>query len=409
MVDMALYNITLYLAFVAAGFPAGVYSSIWTQISGGLTVPVTSISLLRAMIAAGGVLACILSVRTSQKRERIFDLCLAGVSLETLGVIGLALSRMFWHLCLWSLVLGLGLGMSLTLLCIVVIRHDQRTVMLQFSGTGVGAFAGSWILSAAMSLSGSWRTGCELLGLVQILTAFLAFFIRRSLIKGQDMRRKLDDRSREIDIFREQERRRVHVDEAGLRRAEKEYITRSAFSCAAAFLSGVLTLCMVLWPQSYRVIETGAAQEMTGYGVLMVSLGIAAGRVLAGAFRPEGRVSRLIWMGTAGALLLLEQYLIHIGGLTDRGMLFFQLFEGITVGPVFPKLLLLDDVRLDREAETALLSLLPAFALGAVIVVTPLTQALVGAGQTRWFPLWLLVVAACLGVCLFFGVKDGKD
>ena len=85
-----------------------------------------------------------------------------------------------------------------------------------------------------------------------------------------------------------------------------------------------------------------------------------------------------------------KQYLIHTAGLTDMGMLFFQLFEGIMVGPVFPKLLLLDDVRLDREAETALLSLLPAFALGAVIVVTPLTQALVGAGQTRWFPLWLL-------------------
>ena len=156
MVDMALYNITLYLAFVAAGFPAGVYSSIWTQISGGLTVPVTSISLLRAMIAAGGVLACILSVRTSQKRERIFDLCLAGVSLETLGVIGLALSRMFWHLCLWSLVLGLGLGMSLTLLCIVVIRHDQRTVMLQFSGTGVGALpeAGSCQLPCRFTEAG---------------------------------------------------------------------------------------------------------------------------------------------------------------------------------------------------------------------------------------------------------------
>lgn len=409
MVGMVLYNVTLYLAFVAAGFPAGIYSSIWTQISGGMTVPVPSIILLRAMIAAGGVLACILAARIRQKQERTFDLCLAGVSLETLGVIGLALSRMFWHLCLWSFVLGLGLGMSLTLLCIVVIRLDQRTVMLQFSGTGVGAFAGNWILSAAMSLSGSWRTGCELLGLVQILTAFLAFFIRRSLIKGQDMRRKLDERSREIDICREQERRRIPLDEAGLRQAEKEYITRSAVSCMAAFLSGILALCMVLWPQSYRVIETGAAQEMTGYGVLMVSLGMAAGRVLAGVLRPAGRVSRLIWMGTAGVLLLLEQYLIHAGGLTDMGMLFFQLFEGITVGPVFPKLLLLDDVRLDREAETALLSLLPAFALGAVIVVTPLTQALVGAGQTRWFPLWLLALAVCLGVCLFFCVKDGKD
>ena len=218
---MALYNVTLYLAFVAAGFPAGIYSSIWTQISGGMTVPVSSIILLRAMIAAGGVLACILAARIRQKREKTFDLCLAGVSLETLGVIGLALSRMFWHLCLWSFVLGLGFGMSLTLLCIVVIRLDQRTVMLQFSGTGLGAFAGNWILSAAMSLSGSWRTGCELLGLVQILMAFLAFFIRRSLIKGQDMRRKLDERSRDIDIFRERERRRVHVDESGLRQAEK--------------------------------------------------------------------------------------------------------------------------------------------------------------------------------------------
>jgi hypothetical protein len=79
------------------------------------------------------------------------------------------------------------------------------------------------------------------------------------------------------------------------------------------------------------------------------------------------------------------------------------------VGPVFPKLLLLDDVRLDREAETALLSLLPAFVLGAVIAATPLTQALVGAGQTRWFPLWLLVLAACLGICLFFCVKDEKN
>ena len=91
------------------------------------------------------------------------------------------------------------------------------------------------------------------------------------------------------------------------------------------------------------------------------------------------------------------------------GLLIFQLLTGAAAGPVFPSLLLLDDVRLDREAEGDLLALLPAFALGSWIVITPLTQALVGGGQTEHFPVWLLLITVVTGFFLFLSSRGEKD
>ena len=104
---MVFYYLTIYLAFLATGFPVGMLSIIWPLISEKLTVAIPYISLVRAMIAAGGVIACILSGRKVWKQDRALDLCLTGVSLETLGVIGLSLSRLFWHLLLQLLLRNL--------------------------------------------------------------------------------------------------------------------------------------------------------------------------------------------------------------------------------------------------------------------------------------------------------------
>ena len=406
---MILYGFTLYLAFMAAGFPAGAYSLIWTQISERMTVPVPSISILRAMVAAGAVLACIFWTRGGRKSERNLDLCLAGVSFETLGLIGFSLSRVFWNLMLWSFMLGIGYGTSLTLLCIVVMKLDRREIMLYFSGICTGAFAGCWLLSETIRISGSWRTGCQVLGLVQILIAVTAFFIRRVLMKGGELRGKLEERVRFMEIARERQRNCMSLEPSDMKMAEKQYMIRTFCACIAAFLTGILVFCITLWPQSYRVAQTYASQELTGYGVLMVSLGMAAGRIAAGAFRPRKKAVRVTALAGAGILLILEQILISREALTDQGLLFFQLLEGAAIGPVFPSLLFLDDVRLDKDAEMALLSLLPAFSLGSYVLGTPLTQALVGGGQAGYFPLWLLVLAAGLGICLFFSDRGERD
>ena len=60
---MVLYSLTFFLALFSAGLPAGLYSIIWNQMSEKLTLAVPYVSLLRAMIAAGAVIACILCGR----------------------------------------------------------------------------------------------------------------------------------------------------------------------------------------------------------------------------------------------------------------------------------------------------------------------------------------------------------
>lgn len=406
---MVLYSLTFFLALFSAGLPAGLYSIIWNQMSEKLTLAVPYVSLLRAMIAAGAVIACILCGRQPEKKERNLDLCLAGVSLETLGVVGLSLSRVFWNLMVWSFVLGLGYGMSLTLICMAAVRLSGRSIMLQFSGASAGILSGAWILMSAEDASGSWRTGCQVLALVQVIIIGSVFLIRRALLKGGDVRKKLEERSREAARERERQRKLRHPDREDLEQAERQFMTKALFSCFAAFAGTLLVFCLVLWPQSFRVASTGADMEMTGLGVVMTGLGLAAGRIAAALCRPKRNRLQIGAMALMAVLLLLEQYLIAENGLTDMGLLIFQLLTGAAAGPVFPSLLLLDDVRLDREAEGDLLALLPAFALGSWIVITPLTQALVGGGQTEHFPVWLLLITVVTGFFLFLSSRGEKD
>lgn len=405
---MILYAVTLYLAFFAAGFPAGLLSIVWTSVSEKMTLAVPYVSLLRAMAAAGAVTACILSARTGRKRDRNLDLCLAGVSLEALGVIGFSMSRVFWNLLLWSFILGLGCGISLTLLCMVLFGWSGRNILICFSGIPAGTFAGTWILSSALEASGSWRTACQILGITQILISVTAFLIRRAVMKDGLTARALDRRRRKRQQDRERVRRSGKADQDQIGRAVKSYLTRTFFSCAAAFITGILTVSLVLWPQSYRVVETGAGAVMTGYGLLCVSMGMASGCLVMGALLP-GRRACLVLSG-AGllAVLLAEAFLTHEGALSDGAILRFQFMSGVFTGNIFPGIIMMDDVRLDPEAELGLIALAPAFLLGSYIVVTPLTQALVGSGQTGSFALWLLAMAAADGVCLFFSLRGEK-
>lgn len=406
---MVLYSLTLYLAFLTAGFPAGIMSLIWTEISEKMTVEVPYISLMRTMIAAGAVLACILCGRLHQSRGKLLDMCLAGVSLETLGVIGLSMSRLFWHLLIWTFVLGLGFGMSLTLLCVAIFRMGERAALFQFSGAGAGAFLGSWILSSSLTVSGSWRTGCQVLGIIQIFLAALAFLIRRVLMRKPELRRKLEERSRKEDLDRERQKMDRRPDAAVLRTAEKRYMKRIGLSCIASFLLFLLISGIILWPQSYRVVDTGASAGTTPYGILTGTIGLAAGCIFFGTAGLRRKHVFGLSAVSMGVFLLLEAYLLQREALSGYGILIFQVLEGAAAGPIFPELVLLDDIMLDREAETSLISLMPAFGLGAFAMVTPLTQALVGAGQTGRFPLWLLLITAALEGCIFFSLREGKE
>lgn len=406
---MKRYNVTIYLAFLAAGLPAGIYSIIWDGISENLMAAVPYVGLVRSLIAAGGILACTLCGKWAKRRERWLDLSLAGVSLEAMAVIGLSLSRLFWHLLFWSLLLGLGLGTSLTFLYLLALGRGKETLPVLLSGTPAGCLIGTLLLDWGMEGAGSWRAACQVLGLTEILVGALAFLLRKTYLRRKEVRRKLEEEERKRQRDRDRSGRELLTDQADLERAGRQYLTKAACCCGAALLMGVLVACLVTWPQTYRVAETGANRQITDLSLVLVTLGLALGRVLAKCFPLTRRRMQVLSLAALGILLLLEQVLISRDGLTNQGILTFQLLAGVGIGPILPSLLSLDDVRLDPEDERGVLSLLPAFELGAYLLVTPLAQALVGGGQERFFPGWLLLITAACGCFLLASSKGDQN
>lgn len=403
----AAFSGTVFLAFYGFGLPVSILSLIWEELSEKMTVAAAFVGVLRALIALGAVISCILSERIRSRLSSL-DLAAAGLSVEALGVIGISLSRLFWHLCVWVLVLGAGFGFSLTLLTILVFPEGRKKVEGYFTGTFLGIGTGALLISSLSGRGLSWRTICQAIGIVQICLVVVIFFLRRMALKRTSFSEALRKWRRGEEMRRLNARREIALsgedsgtDYIGM------YLRRVTVSCAAAALSALILLGLSLWPESYRVLSGFRGGSLLRE-ILAVTSGGALGcllwRFLPGDTRTLYASSTLLLLGC----LIIEQVFLGAGMLTGNLIYLFAFLGGAAEGPIFPALILIDDVRLDRDAELALTGLIPAFYLGSWVLVTPLGQALVGGEAESLFALWLLLLAMLLALCLFYLSDEGR-
>ena len=392
----AVYLIFTILSMFTCMLPAGVFSVIWESISNYLTVGVPSIAIIRVLIVIGVVAAAVLSDRI-RSYGVIRDIVIGSTALEALALLGFSLSRVFWNLCVWSVCLGFGLGMGVTLLCRMLRRAGRRYAEIVFAGGALGITAGVWILSQVFARGGGWRTSCQILAVAQVLLCLLQFSLRRrGLRESEESVRKLQRERNRMRAVRRQKKIREDgpLDE---RSAPARFRSLACTYLACTFCS-VLVLGAVLWPGTW-LVSSGRGNLPSSVSVMIVSGGLAAGRLLAYVFPLPGNRKVLLFgvfaAAAAGVALVLSG-----SGLSLLQAEFLQFAIGAGAGEVLPVLITTEDERLDEDAQDSLYGLLPAFYAGALAVITPLTQALVGCGQERWFALWLLTAAVLMTLFL---------
>ena len=136
------------------------------------------------------------------------------------------------------------------------------------------------------------------------------------------------------------------------------------------------------------------------YGILLTAAGVLCGRAAAAAVRLRSGLLHAICSSLLILVLLLE-LILQRDSIPSQTVLFAcQFLTGAALGPVFPQLILIDDVRLDRDAENSFTSLLPAFYLSSILVITPVSRALAGSGSAGHFALWMLAGAVVLAGAL---------
>ncbi len=392
------------LTFFAAALPLTVLSVIWDEISVNLTVGIPYVSILRTLLVAGAVLACIICDRLKGKRFAL-DMAIVALNIEAVGMVAFSMSRVFWNLALWSFVLGFGFGMSLTLLCLGVVYFSERRVMLYFVFSSMGALFGTLILDTVSNSGHSWRTSCQLLALFQIMLSLLLFFLFRSQPMKKRGTEQIQERGREYLRRRERERRgKEKEDGPADSRLENRYFLQVGAGYLAAALCGFLILAAAMLPQSYLVEMTGAffsSDRTLIYGILLVAAGTALGRFLASLFNPRSEFLYAVCCALLILILVVSAILLRDSTVSAAYVFSTQFLSGIALGPIFPQLLMIDDVRLDRDAENSLIALLPACYMASLCLITPVAQALAGGGRSSSYALWMLAGAVLMALDLF--------
>ena len=391
------YFVSVSISLFAGVLPAQILGVLWENVCESLRVEIPYIALLRLLGGAGAVAAVILSDRI---RGYILarDLIVGAIALEAMSLIGFSLSREFWNLGVWITALGFSLGLCLSLICYLLRETCSGKAGLLFACSAMGVAAGSCLVGYILSMGRSWRTASQALAILQIILCMSVFLLRRTLLR--DVASILKQRRKEEDVLRQRRREKLIREKGNVDdRQQEAWLVRLLFLYGSALCCGLLLLCAVHLTFSAQVSQGDQGADLV-MCILTVCCGMAAGRVVTGLLK---RSARGLWViGTVVTLaVLIPCTLVARSGFTGGLVpLLGGAGTGFGAGMIFPNLIQTEDERLDGEAQTAMAGLIPAFYLGADVLITPLVQSMSGAAGMAKSCLAMLALAVCMGICL---------
>lgn len=295
------------------------------------------------------------------------------VGLTALALLGFSASHHFWMLCLFAVPYGLGAGsVDAALNNYVALHYSSKHMSWLHCMWGIGASAGPYILSFAMSGGQSWNAGYLYVGLIQIaLTALLIFSL--PLWKGD---RKMGDGShapREVMSLPQIVR---------LAGAEEIMVTFFCY-CALESTAG-------LWSASYMVAEKGLTTTQAASFASLFYLGITLGRAVNGFLSMRFTDTQLIRLGQVLIGLGIAVLFIptSLAGVTLVGLL----LVGLGCAPIYPCIIHSRPTHFGAERSQAIIGVQMASAYLGSTLMPPLFGLIANHITTSLFPAYLVVI-----------------
>lgn len=254
----------IYLAFVSLGLPDSLLGSAWPIMYGELDVPISYAGILSMIIAAGTVVASLMSDRLTRKFGTGM-VTFVSVAISTLSMFGFSLSTSFLALCLLAVPYGLAAGsVDASLNNYVALHYASRHMSWLHCMWGIGASVGPYVMGLVLTGGGSWNSGYRYIGLILVaLTAVLLISLplwKKNGVSGESGK------------------------DAGRALSLKEVISipGSKEIMLAFFCYSALEQTTGLWGSSYLALCCGVEPERAASYASMFFIGITVGRALSG-------------------------------------------------------------------------------------------------------------------------------
>lgn len=302
----------IYLAFVSLGLPDSLLGSAWPMIRVDFEVPISYMGLVSMIISGGTIVSSLFSERLIKKFSTKV-VTVVSVFLTATALFGFSTSTSFLQLCLWGVPYGLGAGcIDSALNNYVALHYNSRHMSWLHCFWGVGTIVSPYIMSYALAHS-VWMDGYRMVSYGQFAIA-IVILLTLPLWK----------------INKAADEEKQNAGPLGLVGALK--VKGVPFLLTGFFAYCAAESTAMLWASSYLESTKGVSKdEAAAFGALFF-IGITVGRFLAGFITDKVGDSKMIYIGTAIALVGVCCIAIPVGAFSVAGFVIF----GFGCAPIYP-------------------------------------------------------------------------
>ncbi len=363
----------IYVAFISLGLPDALLGAAWPTMYPELDVPVSYAGILSMIIALGTIVSSLQSDRMT-KRFGTGMVTAVSVALTAAALFGFSAARSFPMLCLFAIPYGLGAGsVDASLNNYVALHYESRHMSWLHCFWGLGASAGPYIMSFALTRNWGWNAGYRTISVLQILLTCVLFFTLNLWKKPAG----------------------AAEGKTGKALSLKEILAipgaKEVMLCFFCYCG--LEQTAMLWAGSYLTLYRGMAPETAASFASFSVVGITVGRALSGFLTLRFNDNEMIRIGCGFIGLGLGIMLSPTG---TSGSLLGLLLVGLGCAPVYPSIIHSTPAHFGADKSQAIIGVQMASAYVGTLLMPPLFGLLAEHISAALLPLYLAALLALM-------------
>ena len=365
----------IYLSFISLGLPDSLLGAAWPAMCLEFAVPVSWAGAISLITSGGTILSSLLSDRLT-RRFGTGLVTAVSVSMTAVALLGFSFADRYWMMLLWAVPCGLGAGgVDAALNNYVALHYASRHMSWLHCMWGVGATAGPYIMSYALTGGQGWNMGYRYIAFIQIALVIVLYM--------------------SIPLWRK--RSAAPDEKEGTGKAlglgqilaipgAKEILI--AFFCYCALESTA-----ILWGGTYLVGHLGMGEEEAAFFASLFFIGMTLGRAGNGFLTYKISDKNLIRLG-AGIIVLGVAIMLLPLGVT--GTVFGLLLIGLGCAPVYPCIIHSTPEHFGPENSQALIGVQMASAYMGTLTMPPLFGLIADFADVSLMPVFIGILTVLM-------------
>lgn len=380
-----------YVAFIALGMPDGLLGVAWPSVRASFAVPLDAMGALLLTVTAGYLISSFSSGYLIA-RLGVGHVLAVSCAMTGIGLIGYTLVPAWWMMVSLGVVAGLGAGaIDAGLNTYVAAHFNEKLMQWLHASYGVGVTLGPIIMTLALSVLDSWRTGYVVVGGFQLL--LVACFVLTLPLWEQPDEPAASQPSKRLTDYK--------TPLTNTLREPKVWLSALLF-----FLYSGAEMTLGAWAYSLLTESRGIPSAVAGLWAGGYWATFTVGRILAGLYANRIGVNALVQGSLACALL-------GAGLLwwnpADAVSLVAVALIGFAVAPVFPGLVSGTSQRVGAYFAANTIGIQMAAAGLGVAVLPGLAGVLASKISLEIIPVALSVLFAALSGLYRLSVLHGRQ